>query len=160
MVGLIVSGVLLGIGATALFDAWQWLVARVLGQPAPNLAPMGRWFWHLREGQVFHDDIGRAAAYRHERALGWIGHYVVGVIYGVAFALIMGPDWFAAPRFLPAWIFGLATLAFGWFLLQPGMGMGWAASRMPNPARVRTLNLAGHTVFGFGLWLTALLIPS
>ena len=64
MLGLLLSGVLLGVGATALFDLWQWAVARMLGQPAPNLAPMGRWFWHLREGRVFHDDIGRAARAR------------------------------------------------------------------------------------------------
>ena len=59
---------------------------------------------------------------------------------------------------LPAWIFGIATLAFGWFLLQPGLGLGWAASRTPNPAKVRALNLVSHTVFGVGLYLTALLI--
>jgi hypothetical protein len=149
---------MLGIGATVLFDLWQWAVARALGQPAPNLAPMGRWFWHLREGRVFHADIGRAEPYVHERALGWIGHYVVGAIYGVAFALLAGPGWLAAPSLLPAVVFGLATLAFGWFLLQPGMGLGWAAARTPDPARVRLLNLAGHTVFGVGLWLTGLLI--
>ena len=57
-------------------------------------------------------------------ALGWIGHYVVGILYGVVFALIVGPEWLAAPRFLPAWLFGLATVAFGWFLLQPGLGTG------------------------------------
>ena len=53
-------------------------------------------------------------------------------------------------------MFGVATVAFGWFVLQPGLGLGWAASRTPNPTRVRMLNLAGHTVFGLGLWLTAL----
>ena len=158
MVGLLFSGALLGIGATALFDLWQGLVARMLGQPAPNLAPMGRWFWHLRRGQVFHADIGTAEPYAQEAALGWIGHYVVGVIYGIVFALLVGPEWFSAPSLLPAWVFGLATVAFGWFLLQPGLGLGWAASRAPNPARMRLLNLAGHTVFGLGLWGTALLI--
>jgi hypothetical protein len=156
MAGLIVKGALLGVGATVLFDLWQWLVARMLRQPAPNLAPMGRWFWHLRRGRVFHADIGEAEPYVHERALGWFGHYVVGAIYGVIFALLAGPGWFAAPRILPAWLLGVATVAFGWFLLQPGLGLGWAASRTPNPARVRMLNLAGHTVFGLGLWLTAL----
>lgn len=158
MFGMLFSGALIGIGATVLFDLWQWLVARMLGQPAPDLAPMGRWFWHLRRGRVFHADIGTAEPYVHERALGWIGHYVVGVIYGMVFALLAGPDWFAAPRFLPAWIFGLATVAFGWFLLQPGLGLGCAASRTPDPTRVRMLNLAAHTVFGRGLWLTALLM--
>jgi hypothetical protein len=74
------------------------------------------------------------------------------------FVLIVGPDWLASPRFLPAWIFGLATVFFGWFLLQPGLGLGWAASRTPNPTKVRLLNLAAHTVFGTGLWLTGLLL--
>ena len=158
MIGLMVQGALLGIGANLLFDLWQGGLALATGQPAPNWAPIGRWFWHLGEGKVFHDDIGRAAPYEHELLLGWLGHYVVGILYGVTFALIVGPEWLAAPSFLPAWIFGLATVGFGWFLLQPGLGMGWAASRTPDPGRVRLLNLAGHTVFGLGLWLTGLLI--
>ena len=107
---------------------------------------------------MFHDDIGKAEAWEHELALGWAGHYAIGIVYGVVFALIVGPGWMAAPRLLSAWAFGLATLGFGWFLLQPGLGLGWAASKAPNPTRVRLLNLAGHTVFGLGLYLTALLI--
>jgi hypothetical protein len=122
------------------------------------MRPLGRWFWHLRAGKVLHDDIGRAEPYAGELALGWLGHYAVGIVYGAIFALIMGPAWFAAPSFLPAWIFGLATLAFGWFLLQPGLGLGWAAAKAPNPSRVRLQNLVGHTAFGLGLWLTGLLI--
>jgi Protein of unknown function (DUF2938) len=158
MVGLMLQGALLGIGGTVLFDVWQRGLAAATGQPPPNWAPIGRWFWHLREGRVFHDDIGRAAPYRHELALGWIGHYVVGVVYGVIFALIVGRGWMAAPRLLPAWIFGLVTVGFGWFLLQPGLGIGIAAARTPNPTRARLQNLAGHSVFGLGLWLTGLLI--
>ena len=155
---LVWQGTVIGLGATALFDLWQVLVARAQGQPGPNLAPMGRWFWHLRDGRVFHPDIATAAPWEHELALGWIGHYVVGAIYGVAFLLLAGPGWMAAPTFLPAWAFGVATVAFGWFLLQPGMGMGWAASKTANPVKVRVLNLAAHTVFGLGLWLTALAV--
>jgi Protein of unknown function (DUF2938) len=158
MIGLMTEGALLGLGANLLFDLWQRGLALATGQPAPNWAPIGRWFRHLGEGKVFHEDIGKAKPYEHELAVGWIGHYVVGITYGVIFALIVGPEWLAAPRFLPAWIFGLATVAFGWFLLQPGLGMGWAAARTPDPWRVRLLNLAGHTVFGLGLWLTGLLI--
>ena len=156
--GLILQGALLGIGANILFDLWQRGLAVASGQPAPDWAPIGRWFWHLRRGKVFHDDIGRAESYAHERALGWVGHYMVGIIYGVIFALIAGPGWLAAPRFLPAWIFALVTVGFGWFLLQPGLGLGWAASKTPNPTKVRLLNLAAHTVFGLGLYLTGLLI--
>ena len=46
----------------------------------------------------------------------------------------------------------------GWFILQPGMGAGIAASKRPNPWTVRGLNFANHTVFGIGLWLGALLV--
>jgi hypothetical protein len=49
-------------------------------------------------------------------------------------------------------------VAAGWFLLQPGLGLGVAASRLPHPNRVRALNLAAHVVFGLGLYATALLI--
>jgi hypothetical protein len=90
MIGLMVQGALLGIGANVLFDLWQRGLAFATGQPAPNWAPIGRWFWHLRDGRVLHDDIGNAAPYAHERALGWVGHYAVGVAYGVIFALIVG----------------------------------------------------------------------
>ncbi len=158
MSGMIAQGVLLGIGATLLFDLWQQGLARATGVPLPNWAAVGRWFWHLREGRVFHDDIARAAPVSHERALGWAAHYGVGIVYGAVFALLAGPDWLAAPRLLPALGFGLVTVVFGWFLLQPGMGLGWAAAKAPDPGRVRVLNLAGHGVFGLGLWLTGLVI--
>jgi hypothetical protein len=158
MVGLVIQGALLGFGANVLFDLWQHGLARATGQPPPNWAAIGRWFRHLARGRVFHADIGAAAPGEPERALGWIGHYVVGVTYGMVFALIVGPDWLAAPRLLPALAFGLATVAFGWFLLQPGLGLGWAASKAPNPGKVRLTNLAGHAVFGLGLWLTGLVL--
>jgi len=120
---------------------------------------VGRWFRHLRDGAVFHDDIALASPYAGELRLGWIGHYAVGAIYGLAFALLAGTGWLAEPRLLPAWLFGLATLAFGWFLLQPGMGLGWAASRTARPGKVRLLNLVSHSVFGLGLYLSALILP-
>ena len=158
LIGLMLQGALLGLGANVLFDLWQLGLARATGQPLPNWAAIGRWFRYLPAGRVFHDDIARAAPYAHELMLGWAGHYAIGIVYGVVFALIAGPGWLAAPTLLPAWAFGVATVAFGWFLLQPGLGLGWAASRTANPTRVRLLGLAGHSVFGLGLWLTGLLI--
>ena len=69
-----------------------------------------------------------------------------------------GPGWVSNPTFLPAWILGLVTVAAGWFILQPGMGAGWAASLRPNPMQIRALNLISHTVFAVGMLATALLI--
>ncbi len=155
---LILSGILIGIGATVAMDVWALILAAATGQARPDWAQVGRWFWHLREGRIFHDDISKAAPYRHELALGWIGHYAVGILYGIVFALYGGAAWFAHPSFLPAWIFGLLTVAAGWFLLQPGLGIGWAASRLPDAGRVRLLNLVAHTVFALGMYGTALLL--
>jgi hypothetical protein len=152
------KGVVIGFGATALMDLWAVFLWKVLNQSRPNWAPVGRWFWHLKNGTVFHADIGKAQPHANELALGWIGHYAVGILYGVILALIVGSAWFAAPTFLPAWILGIVTVGAGWFLLQPGLGIGVAASKLPNANMVRVLNLVSHTVFALGLYGTALLI--
>lgn len=158
MIELFWRGILIGIGATILMDLWAILLHRVFGQPKANWALGGRWFWHLSRGTVFHESIAAAEPYTHELVLGWAGHYAVGVIYGVAFAFIVGFGWLSAPTFVPAWIFGIVTVAAGWFFMQPGMGLGWAASKTPKPNKVRFLNLAAHTVFALGLYGSALLI--
>lgn len=158
MIDLLWRGFLIGLGATILMDLWAIVLHKVFAQPKANWAPGGRWFRHLANGKVFHDSIATAEPYRHELALGWAGHYAVGIIYGIAFALIVGASWLATPTFLPAWIFAIVTIAAGWFLMQPGMGLGWAASKTPRPMKVRFLGLFAHTVFGLGLYGTALLI--
>ena len=148
----------IGIGGTAAMDAWAIVLNRVFGIPLPNWALVGRWFCHLSGGKVFHDDIGAAAPWRNELAAGWIAHYAVGIVYAGILVLVAGPGWAAAPTFLPAWILGMVTIGAGWFLLQPGMGAGWAASKRANAWQVRFLNVVSHTVFAAGLYGTALLL--
>lgn len=150
------TGFLMGVVATAAMDLWGLVLNRVAGQPLSNWAMPGRWVGHLPRGRVFHDAIADAAPVPGELQVGWAFHYAVGIIYGIALAAIMGPGWLAAPTFLPAWVFSILMVGFGWFLLQPGMGLGWAASKTPNPWKVRGLNLAAHTVFALGLWVGAL----
>ncbi|OLP62175.1 hypothetical protein BJF93_01270 [Xaviernesmea oryzae] len=152
----LLRGALIGIGATALMDLWGLLLARLGLAGAANWAPVGRWFWHLKTGRVFHDDIAAAAPFAGENALGWIGHYAIGLIYGLMLPVFAGRDWLAAPTLMPALVWGIVTVAAGWFLLQPGLGLGMAASKTPQPGKVRLSNLAAHVVFGLGLWLTAL----
>ncbi|WP_195819650.1 DUF2938 domain-containing protein [Roseobacter sp. MH60115] len=154
---IVMNGVVMGVVATVAMDVWAQLLRALAGVPAPNWAMVGRWVAHMPRGQLVHDDIGAAAPVPGELAIGWLFHYAVGIVYGVALAVIMGPAWLATPTFIPAWIFAVLTVGFGWFVLHPGMGLGWAASKTPNPWRARGLGLAAHTVFGVGLWLGALL---
>lgn len=158
MFDILWRSVIIGIGGTVAMDLWAILLSFLPGLSWPNWAPVGRWFWHLRTGKVFHDNIAAAEPYEHELALGWIGHYVVGILYGVLLVAVTGASWLAAPTFLPAWVVGIVTVAAGWFLLQPGLGNGWAASKLPNANRVRLLNLVSHTIFAAGMYGTALLI--
>ena len=154
--GLITVGILMGLGGTLAMDLWAVLLHRALGQPKPNWANVGRWSGHTMRGKLFHDDIAVAEPVPSELKLGWAVHYGVGVAYGVIFVLLAGKDWVADPTFLPVWIFALITIAAGWFLLQPGMGLGWALSRTPRPWKGRIMGLVAHTVFGLGMFLTAL----
>lgn len=158
MIELIWKGAVIGTGATVLMDLWAVLLHLAFGQAKPNWGPAGRWFHHLAKGKVFHDDIAAAPPCRHEHALGWAGHYAVGIIYGIILVVVTGPAWLQQPTFLPALTWGILTIGAGWFLMQPGMGLGWAAARTPNPTKVRVMGLAAHTIFAIGLWGTALMI--
>jgi hypothetical protein len=158
MFDIVWRSVVIGTGATALMDVWALFLKAAFGLPLPNWALVGRWFCHLTGGKVFHDDIAAAEPYGNELAIGWIAHYVIGILYAGVLVVLAGPGWVAAPTFLPAWIVGLVTVGAGWFLLQPGMGAGWAASKRPNRNQIRVLNIIGHTVFALGLYGTALII--
>jgi hypothetical protein len=149
---------LIGVGATALLDLWALLLNRLFGLPLANWALVGRWFCHLTRGRIFHEDIARVRAFPNELAVGWIGHYAVGIIFAGLLLAVTPSGWAARPTLAPPLIVGLVTVGAGWFLLQPGMGAGIAASKRPNANQVRVLNVLGHIVFGLGLYGSALLI--
>lgn len=157
-VDFIIRSLVIGIGATALFDLWGLALHVVFGLPAPAWGMGGRWFSHVARGRVWHDDIGKATPVAGEAAIGWLGHYAVGVVYAAALLAIWGPEWAAAPTLAPALIVGVVTISAGSFLMSPGMGGGIASARAPNPWKSRGLGLAAHVVFGLGLYLSALAI--
>lgn len=155
---LIVQSLIIGIAGTAAMDLWALALNRATGNPLPNWGLVGRWFAWVPRGRIFHGDITRTPPVRNERAIGWLAHYATGIIYAAALILIAGEAWAANPTFLPAFATGMITIAAGWFLLAPGMGAGWAASKTSNPAKSRLLNIAAHTAFALGLWAGALVL--
>lgn len=157
MSDLILRMVVIGVGATALTDIWAQFL-RLLGLPKPNWAMPGRWFAHLPRGRAWHDDIAKSEPVAGELAIGWICHYLVGIAFAGILLAIAGAGWLRNPTFLPALVVGWATIGCGWFILQPGMGMGIAASKKPNANQIRLLNFVSHTLFAIGLYGTALLI--
>lgn len=149
--------VLLGIGATAVMDAWLLLLKR-LGVPTLNFAFIGRWVGHLLRGQFAHSAIAKAAPVRGELAWGWLTHYAVGVAFAGVLLSLQGAAWVRSPTLWPALAVGMGTVAAPLLVMQPAMGSGFAASRTPTPLKNCLRSLANHTVFGLGLYLSALVI--
>ena len=149
--------VLIGIGATAVMDAWLVLLQR-LGVPTLNLAFVGRWVGHLLRGQFVHASIAKAAPVRGELAWGWLTHYAMGVVFATVLVGLQGTQWLRSPSLLPALAVGIGTVAAPLLVMQPAMGSGFAASRTPTPIKNCLRSLANHTVFGLGLYLSARVI--
>jgi hypothetical protein len=138
-------------------DLWAVLLQHLFGVQPSNWAMVGRWVGHLANGQFVHAKIADAPPIRAELALGWIVHYFTGITYGALLLGIWGLDWARRPTLLPALILSLAALVAPFFVLQPGMGLGVAGARTPNPNATRLRSALNHTVFGLGLYLSALL---
>ncbi|MBT9511501.1 MAG: DUF2938 domain-containing protein [Acidovorax sp.] len=148
---------LTGIGATAVMDTWLLLLKR-MGVPTLNFAFIGRWVGHLFRGQLAHAAIAKAAPIRGELTWGWLTHYAVGVAFATVLVSIQGTDWVHHPTLLPALAVGVGSVAAPLLVMQPAMGSGFAASRTPTPLKNCLRSLANHTVFGLGLYLSALVI--
>ena len=148
---------LIGIGATAVMDAWLLLLRR-LGIPTLNFAFIGRWVGHLLRGRFSHAAIAKATPIRGELAWGWLTHYAVGVAFATVLIGIQGAQWIYSPTLLPALAVGISTVAAPLLVMQPAMGSGFAASRTPTPVKNCLRSLANHTVFGLGLYLCARVI--
>lgn len=148
---------LIGIGSTAVMDAWL-LLLKHLGVPTLNFAFIGRWVGHLFRGQFAHAAIAKAVPIRGELAWGWLTHYAVGMAFATVLVGLQGADWVRSPTLLPALAVGVCTVAAPLLVMQPAMGSGFAASRTPTPLKNCLRSLANHTVFGFGLYLSALAI--
>ncbi len=151
------QAVAIGVGATAVMDAWGLLLRRA-GVPTLDFALLGRWVGHLRHGRFAHAAIRQAAPVAGETGLGWAVHYAVGIGFAALLVAAAGPGWLARPSLPPALAFGLATVAAPLFVMQPAMGAGIASSRTAAPLSNVLRSLANHAVFGLGLYLSAALL--
>jgi hypothetical protein len=149
---------LIGVGATAVMDVWGYLRKRLFSIPAMNYGLVGRWIGHLARGRFRHDAIAASSPVRYEPLIGWTVHYFIGIAFAAMLLAIVGLEWAERPVLLPALLFGIGTVAAPFLLMQPGMGLGVAASRTPRPAAARVQSLITHGMFGLGLYATACIV--
>ena len=152
----IVGALAIGVGATLVMDLWNLFLERTFGIPSLDYCLLGRWLRHMPGGTLRHASIAAAPRKPLECTVGWIAHYSIGVVFALVFVVLASGDWLARPTLLPALLYGVGTVVFPFFILQPSLGLGIAASRAPRPSRARLKSLVTHTVFGVGLYVCAL----
>ena len=146
-----------GIGATLLVDLWAWLRRQLFGTPLPDYRLVGRWIAYMPRGRFRHESIAASTALRGEHLLGWLTHYLTGIAFAAILQILVGMH--QRPALAPALLFGIATVAAPFLVMQPGMGAGIAASRSRRPGAARLQSLLTHAVFGLGLYLAGNFIP-
>ncbi len=154
----VVSAICMGLGATLTFDLWALFLKFALRMAPSNICLVGRWLRYMPEGIVRHANITATAPRRAECLLGWAAHYLIGVTFALVFVALAGPAWLRQPTPIPALLFGLATVLAPFFIMQPLMGLGLAASKTPQPEQARLRSLMNHAAFGAGLYLFGLLV--
>jgi Protein of unknown function (DUF2938) len=155
---LVLSAVAVGIGATLLTDAWNLFLRYAFSIPSLSYCLLGRLLLYMPEGRFSHESIAAAPQKRLECAVGWAAHYLIGVVLALAFVALVRGDWLARPTLFPALLYGIGTVVFPLFILQPAFGFGIAASRTPKPAQARLKSLVTHIIFGVGLYLCAVVL--
>jgi uncharacterized membrane protein YagU involved in acid resistance len=152
----ILGAVAIGIGATLVMDLWNLFLKRTFSIPSLNYCMLGRWLRHMQGGTLRHASITTAPQKPFECTIGWIAHYTIGVVFALVFVVLTSGGWLAKPTLLPALLYGIATVVFPFFIIQPSFGLGIAGSRTPKPMQARLKSLVTHSVFGAGLYLCAL----
>ena len=154
----LISAILIGIGATLTTDLWAVFLKRTFKIAAPNYCLVVRWLRTMPEGTFRHSSIAFSPQKSAECTVGWVAHYLIGITFAVAFLALVGPNWLQHPTLIPAIIFGVVTVLMPFFIMQPALGLGFAASKTPNPTQARLRSLMNHTSFGVGLYLFGLLL--
>ncbi len=152
----ILGAIAVGIGATLVMDLCNLFLRRTFGIPSLSYCLLGRWVRHMPGGTLRHANITAAPQKPHECTVGWIAHYTIGIVLALGLVALTSGDWLGRPTLLPALLYGIGTVVFPFFIMQPAFGLGLAASRTPNPTQARLKSLVTHTVFGIGLYVCAL----
>jgi hypothetical protein len=155
---LYIGGALfVGIGAALVMDLWNLFLLRVFHIASLNFCLVGRWLSHMPLGTFTHARIAAAPRRPAECIIGWTAHFLIGITFSLVLVIGTSGGWLEHPSLLPALLVGVGTVLIPYFIVQPALGLGMASAKTPHPAQARLKSLMTHTVFGVGLYLSALL---
>ncbi|WP_299157596.1 DUF2938 domain-containing protein [uncultured Tenacibaculum sp.] len=153
----ILQAILIGTGATLFMDLYA-LILKLFNIKSLDYKFVGRWVGYFPKGKFSHHKIMASTPINHELLLGWITHYLIGITFAIFLVLAFGKKWLENPTLTPALIIGIITIVGPFLLMQPAFGFGIAGSNLPDPNKARLMSLITHSVFGIGLYLSAMIL--
>nr|WP_288836896.1 DUF2938 family protein [uncultured Flavobacterium sp.] len=149
--------ILVGIGATVTVDLFTAILS-FFTHKGHGILYIGRWVSYIFKGKIFHNNIMETPRISNELIIGWLSHYVIGILFAFVLVSVFRIKWLQYPNFLAAIKIGLLTLFFPVCILQPAMGFGIGFSKLPESGFLLTKIILIHLVYGFGLYFTALIL--
>ncbi len=149
--------IVIGIGATFTMDSYSFIL-KLFGIKGLDYRFLGRWIGHTFNGKYYHNKIMDSPPIKHELIIGQIAHYSIGITFAFLLVMLFGKKWLNNPSLFPALMIGLLTIVAPFFIMQPAFGFGIAGSNLPHPNQARLMSLIIHCVYGFGLFVTALIV--
>jgi hypothetical protein len=114
---------------------------------------LGRWVGSIPAGSFVHSTILTTRPVPHEKVLGVVSHYLIGLTLS---SLLLFPHvsiWHRRVTLRTAVLFGMASCVFPYFLMFPSMGFGIMALKLPHPATLILFSAWNHVAFGLGIFL-------
>ncbi|CAG69636.1 MULTISPECIES: DUF2938 domain-containing protein [Acinetobacter] len=144
--------IFVGCGATLFMDAYSFILKIYFGVQSLDYRVIGRWLIYLSKAKFIHHTIMQTPEVKYEKVFGWLSHYLIGILFSAIFFqyTINHPS----PTLLSALTFGLVTVVIPFLIIQPCLGFGLAASKMPLVWIARFKSIGHHLIFGLGLYLS------
>ncbi len=148
----IVEGIVSGLMATFLFDLFQISLTFSYGIKKAKWDLAGRYFIGVSKGKYIQEDIFNEPEEKNELFIGYVVHYLIGVIYGLIYVII-NALFLEEPSLILALIIGFLTILGSWCFMMPyAYNLGFFASKTGEQKQIIVQNLLFHFVFGVGLF--------
>ncbi|MBH5297132.1 DUF2938 family protein [Corynebacterium ulcerans] len=154
---MLARSILIGGAATGFMDIASEVVRQTTGVPPLNLNFVGRWIGSMKNGKFAHESITNTDPIENEYVIGLSAHYLIGIAFAGATDLVLR-GWADNPKLAPSVLAGVSTTVAPWLLMQPAFGLGFFATKTPQPMVSAYRSLRAHTFYGIGLYIGAKLL--
>ena len=135
----IIDGIISGIVATMLFDAFQISLSYAYNINKSRWDLVGRYFFGFVDKIYIREDLESDKPVKNEFLIGYIVHYLIGIIYGIIYVTI-NILFFNEPSLILAILFGFITVLGGWCIMMPyAFNLGFFASKKEERFQILTL---------------------